>query len=82
MKTIKPTHPGAILKEYLDELGETKYDLSDKIGIPHEIITEILEEKRDISPEIALLLSRYFGVADGFWANLQKRYDQEIAKGV
>ena len=33
-----------------------------------------------ISPEMAVLLSAYFGTSDGYWINLQAHYDLEIAK--
>jgi plasmid maintenance system antidote protein VapI len=37
-------------------------------------------EKRAISPEMAVLLSAYFGTSDGYWINLQARFDLEMAK--
>jgi len=36
--------------------------------------------ERAISPEMAVLLSAYFGTSDGYWMNLQAHYDLEMAK--
>lgn len=41
---------------------------------------EISQEKQGITAEIALRLSRYFGMSERFWMNLQTRYDIEIEK--
>jgi len=40
----------------------------------------IRQQKRAISPEMAVLLSAYFGTSDGYWINPQAHYDLEIAK--
>ncbi|MFM7875537.1 MAG: HigA family addiction module antitoxin, partial [Microcystis panniformis] len=39
-----------------------------------------IEEKRGITADIALRLSRYFGMSERFWMNLQTRYDIEVEK--
>jgi plasmid maintenance system antidote protein VapI len=41
----------------------------------------ILREKRNIPPEMAVLLSIYFGTSDSYWINLQGHYNLVIAKG-
>ena len=43
-------------------------------------VSDILCEKRSISPEMAVLLSAYFGTSDGYWINLQAHFDLEMAK--
>lgn len=78
---IKPTHPGAILREdFLLPMGISAYKLAQKIGVPVNRITAIASEKRSISPETALLLARFFGVSDALWLNLQQHYDLECAR--
>ncbi len=81
MSVIQPTHPGEILREeFLKPMGITPYRLAKDIGVPVNRITSIIKEQRRISAETALLLSRYFGVSDSLWSNLQAHYNLECAK--
>ncbi len=78
---IKPTHPGEILREeFLIPLELSAYRLAKDIGVPVNRITGIIHETRAVSPETGLLLSRYFGLSDSLWVNLQAHYDIECAK--
>ena len=43
-------------------------------------INEIVHGKRAVSADTALGLSRYFGLSERYWLNLQARYDLEIEK--
>ena len=76
--TMKPVHPGRILKREMvaRELSANKLALA--LRVPSGRITQIINEKRGISAESALRLSRYFGNSARFWMNLQTRY--ELAK--
>ena len=81
MSVIRPTHPSEILREeFMKPMGLSAYRLAKDIGVPTNRITAIIKEKRSISAETALLLSRYFGVSDTLWSNLQAHYDLECAK--
>lgn len=81
MSVIQPTHLGEILREdFLKPMGITPYRLAKDIGVPVNRITAIIKEQRRISAETALLLSRYFGVSDSLWSNLQAHYNLECAK--
>jgi len=81
MAAIKPTHPGEILREeFLKPMGLSAYRLAKDIDVPKNRITAIVNEERGISPETALLFSRYFGLSDELWINLQSHYDMECAR--
>ena len=58
----------------------SQYQLAKDINVPARRINEIVHGKRSISPDTALRLSRYFGLSERFWWNLQTRYDLEIEK--
>ena len=76
-----PTHPGEMLMEdFLEPLGISQYRLAQAIGVPARRINEIVHGSRRISADTALRLSRYFGMSDGFWLNLQAHYDLEVEK--
>ena len=80
-KKINPIHPGEILfEEFLKPLGITQYRLAKDISVSPRRINEIIHGKRSISADTALRLSRYFGLSERFWLNLQARYDLEIEK--
>jgi len=74
-------HPGEILRlEFLEPLDITPYRLSKDIGVPQTRISEILSEKRSITADTALRLSKYFGNNAQFWLNLQTQYDLRQAE--
>jgi len=71
-----PTHPGAILKEdFLMPLGFTQVELAMALKTSFRTINEILNEKRSISPDMALRFARYFGTSPEVWIGLQADYD-------
>jgi addiction module HigA family antidote len=75
---MPPIHPGEVLlQEYLEPLDVTQHRLAIAIGVPPRRINEIVHGKRRISADTALRLARYFGTSEGFWLNLQSRYDIE-----
>lgn len=78
---LPPIHPGEILlEEFLEPKGISQYRLARDISVPPRRINETVQGKRAISPDTALRLSRYFGLSERFWLNLQTRYDLEIEK--
>jgi addiction module HigA family antidote len=78
---LPPIHPGEILsEEFLKPLGISQYRLANDISVPPRRINEIVLGKRSISPDTALRLSRYFGLSERFWINLQMRYELEVEK--
>ena len=80
-KTLEPIHPGEILmEEFLKPMGISQYRLAKDINVPARRINEIVQGKRSITPDTALRLSRYFGLSERFWVNLQARYDLEKEK--
>ena len=76
-----PVHPGEILlEEFLKPFGISQYRVAQDIGVHPRRINEIVHGKRAISADTALRLSRYFGLSERYWLNLQARYDLEVEK--
>jgi antitoxin HigA-1 len=72
----QPMHPGKILREdFLLPLGLSQTELAEKLQITFRTVNEILNEKRGISPEMAVRLARFFGTSEELWLNLQDQYD-------
>ncbi|MCU0693263.1 MAG: HigA family addiction module antitoxin [Polyangiaceae bacterium] len=72
----RPTHPGEMLREdYLPDYGLTVAGLADALGVSRQTVNELLRERRSLSPEMALRLSRLFGNSPEFWLNAQRAVD-------
>ena len=80
-KLFPPIHPGEILlEEFLEPMEISQYRLAKDISVPPRRINEIVHGKRAITADTALRLSRYFGMTEQFWMNLQVRYELEVEK--
>ncbi len=72
----RPTHPGEMLREdFLPDYGLTVTALAEAIGVSRQTVNELLRERRAVSPEMALRLSRLFGNSPEFWLNAQRAVD-------
>jgi addiction module HigA family antidote len=72
----RPTHPGEMLREdFLPDYGLTVASLAEALGVSRQTVNELLRERRALSPEMALRLSRLFGNAPEFWLNAQRAVD-------
>jgi addiction module HigA family antidote len=80
-RDFPPVHPGEILlEEFLKPMNISQYRLAASICVPARRINEIVLEKRGITADTALRLSRFFGNSAQFWMNLQTRYELESAR--
>jgi addiction module HigA family antidote len=80
-KLLPPVHPGEMLREeFMVPLGLSGNALASELGVTAARINEIVQEKRGITADTALRLSRYFGNSAEFWLNLQQRYELECAR--
>lgn len=75
-KARKPTHPGAILREdVLPELGITQGEFADRLGVSRRTVSEILHERRPVTPDMAIRLGRLLGNGAGLWLRMQQAVD-------
>ena len=75
-REIRPTHPGEMLREdFLPDYGLTIAGLAKALGVSRQTINELLRERRAVSPEMALRLSRLFSNSPEFWLNAQRAVD-------
>jgi len=80
-KFREPTHPGKMLMEdFLIPMSITQRDLAKAIHVPYQRINEIINGRRGITPSTALRLAKFFNMSEGFWMNLQLRWDLYRAK--
>lgn len=72
----RPTHPGAILREdVLPALHMTQTELADRLDVSRLSISELLHEKRGLSPEMALRLSKLLATSPESWLAMQNALD-------
>jgi addiction module HigA family antidote len=78
---LEIVYPGKILKEYfMEPLGISGYRLAKELGVPQITISNIVNNKRGLSTDVSLRLSKYFGNTAEFWLNLQQHYELEKEK--
>ncbi len=77
----RPTHPGEILlEEFLKPMRMTQLQLAARLKVPVQRINTLINGKRGVTPETAILLSRVFKNSPEFWMNLQTAHDLYQAK--
>jgi addiction module HigA family antidote len=72
----RPTHPGAILREdILPETGLTQAQLADLLNVSRRTVSEIVNERRPVTTDVAHRLARVFDTTPEFWLRLQQAVD-------
>ena len=69
----KPTHPGAILREdVLPALGITQTELAKRLFVSRLTVSELLHEKRGLSPDLAARIARLTSTTPESWLRMQE----------
>jgi addiction module HigA family antidote len=62
-------------EDFLPDYSLTVKSLAEALGVSRQTVNELLRERRAVSPEMALRLSRLFGNSAEFWLNAQRAVD-------
>lgn len=73
-------HPGEMIKDEIEYRGISQKALASEIGVPASVLNEILNGKRAVTTEYALLLEAALGIEADLWLKLQSDYNKQIAK--
>lgn len=73
-------HPGEMIKDELEFRGITQKALAAEIGLPASVLNEVLNGKRAVTTEYALLLEAALGIEADLWLRLQSDYNKQVAK--
>lgn len=76
----EPIHPGEILKDEIEYRGISQRKLAAQMGISPTLLNEILNGKRAVSAEYALLLEAALGIDAEPLIKLQVDYNIQVAK--
>ena len=74
-------HPGAVLRDELEEIGVSQSALATHIGVLPKTVNEICRGKRGIGAEMAMKLSQALGATPYFWLNLQNNWELSQLSG-
>jgi addiction module HigA family antidote len=78
---MRPVHPGEILREdYLLPLGMSVNALAKALHVPASRINDVILERRAVTADTAMRLSRYFDTTPQFWLGLQMEYDLRVVQ--
>ena len=78
---MRPVHPGEVLREdFLKPLGMSANALANALSVPASRINDIVLERRGVTVDTAMRLTRYFGGDVQTWMNLQIAYEIKIAE--
>jgi len=76
MPMKNPPHPGVVVRELcLTPLKLTVTAAASALGVSRVSLSELLNGKNGISPEMAYRLSKAFGSTPEFWLRLQMAFD-------
>ena len=80
LRPARPVAPGRILRQELEARGWTQRDLAAILGRPEQMVSEIINGAKQITPETSVELSEAIGSSPEFWYNLEANYRLELAR--
>jgi addiction module HigA family antidote len=74
------THPGEVLKDELEARGISQRKFAEHIGMSYSVLNEILNGRRTLSTNSALIFEAALGVSAESLMQLQMKYDMQTAR--
>jgi len=79
----KPTHPGELIREdLLTEIGLSQAQLASLMGVSRKTISDLVNERRRVTPDMAYRLARVFNSTPEMWLNMQQAVDLWDARAI
>ena len=75
-----PSHPGELLKEEIEYRGISQKKFAAQIGVQYTMLNEILNCKRSINVQFAMLIEAALGIDAELWIKMQTRYNMLTVK--
>jgi addiction module HigA family antidote len=71
-----PTRPGELLRDdIIPATGKTKTEIASLLGISRQHLHDIPEERKPVSPAVAVRLGKLFGDGTAAWLRMQAAFD-------
>ena len=77
---FEPTHPGELIRDELEARHLSQAKLAGQIGISPSLLNEVINGKRAVNTELALLLEAALGIEAELFLNLQSAYNMQVLK--
>ena len=72
--------PGETLLETIEALGLSQVELAERIGQSRQTVQRIIQGQAPVTPEMAVQLERVLGLPKEFWTNLERQYQETVAR--
>lgn len=78
---LAPSHPGELLREdVLPALGRSKSEIARLLRISRQHLYDLIEERKPVTPQMALRLAKLTGTTATSWLRMQAAYDLAVAE--
>lgn len=77
---FEPTHPGELIRDELEARNLSQAKLANQIGVSPSLLNEVINGKRAVNTELALLLEAALGIEAELFLKLQSAYNMQVAK--
>jgi len=75
-----PIHPGEILKDEIEYRGISQRRLASQMGVSYTLLNEVLNGKRQVNTELAMLIEAALGLDADTFVRMQARYNMQVAR--
>jgi len=76
----RPVHPGEILKEEIEYRGISQCKLAAQTGMPYKMLNHILNERRQLTIQTAMLIEAALGIDSDLLMRMQLKYNSRMAR--
>lgn len=80
LTAFEPTHPGELIRDELEARNLSQAKLSRQIGVSPSLLNEVVNGKRAVNVELALLLEAALGIDAELFLKLQSDYNMQVVK--
>ncbi len=77
---FEPVHPGLVLRDELESMGISQRNLAAKMDVPPSQLNEIINGKRNLTAEYALMIEALLGIPDVPLLRMQTDYNLQNAR--
>lgn len=80
LQPFRPVHPGELLKDELEYRGLSQRSVANKLGLPYTAFNEVLNGKRPVTTDFAMVMEAALGIPAYMLINMQTDYNLQVAQ--